>query len=883
METSFLTQWLSDHEIKAICWTLIHSLWIGLIIAALAGLVITFTRKSAADVRYRLLCGVLVLFILSVSITFYVESRSAVAGPANPDHVNVVISYNDAGIVHHTNPAAPISTANKALNFLNLHINVVFLVWLLFFVMKSLKMASGLLYIQRLRSYKVHEVAEEFKHKIELFSRQIGIGRTVRLVQSELVKVPVAVGWLKPVVLLPIGIILQLSTEQLESILWHELAHIRRRDYLVNILQGLVETVFFFNPGLLWLSSLIRDEREACCDDIVLGQMSQKANYLEALLSFGFEGNKQAGLAMGIGSGSQLRNRLKRMISQENKRLSIAEKAVLSFGLILLLVFTTIPKNSAFAKHIALGLKAAAGAAAKKNAQINLNSVAILLNVQHKAVQVNADTIRLKRDTIHFTSLRFKDSNADVTNCDIMAVDDHGNDYHLTMVDNKLAGLELNGVKVAGAQLPGYEYLMEYVQEQLVKIRRIDHGAMMHKADSLREAFYSKKYRKEPLTKFKGGNDAAMHTLDSIKAAVDRQQWAEEKSNRAEAEGIRNKIAAMGKRANEDSISYTGQLQRVQSVIADLIKDKVIADVPAVKWFGLCDTAFIVNGQRQPEDMRQRYAVKYGIHEGYGLYYGPVQMHGTGVFINAGIPGRGRGLRMIRPKRLAPGYMGAIAPRFVDTTAWKSRELIAQQQHAVAVQDFDRNQLMRQQIFVAKQAEKRIQFDKEQHVFAAAQDEKHKQIMVQQRIFLTEQAAKQRNVDNEQFKNNRQRFMAQRDDLWSADKGLAKQQRFNRPRIALEPIISDVVNDLVSENIVKDKNDLTSFNLTNTFMVVNDIRQSDEVHEKFKEKYLIQPKYASLNQEIVTDPNFGLHYDAPNHGMGIGINNYNLPAIKAVR
>ena len=67
-----------------------------------------------------------------------------------------------------------------------------------------------------------------------------------------------------------------------------ELAHIRRRDYLVNILQGWVETVFFFNPGLLWLSSLIRSEREACCDDMVLGRMNRKANYLEALLSFGY-------------------------------------------------------------------------------------------------------------------------------------------------------------------------------------------------------------------------------------------------------------------------------------------------------------------------------------------------------------------------------------------------------------------------------------------------------------------------------------------------------------------------------------------------------------------------------------------------------------------
>src|SRR6202012_662368 len=210
----------------------------------------------------------------------------------------------------------------------------------------SLKMAGGLLYIQRIRNYKVHEVSQEFKHKIEMFSDQIGIRRTVRLVQSELVKVPVAVGWLKPVILLPMGILLQLTTEQLESILWHELAHIRRRDYLVNILQGLVETVFFFNPGLLWLSSLIRAEREACCDDIVLSRTNRKANYLEALLAFGNEDNSRMPLAMSIGSGNELRDRLKRMIDKENKRLNIAEKVVLVAGLVVLSAFTTMPKTT---------------------------------------------------------------------------------------------------------------------------------------------------------------------------------------------------------------------------------------------------------------------------------------------------------------------------------------------------------------------------------------------------------------------------------------------------------------------------------------------------------------------------------------------------------
>src|SRR6202012_2141834 len=110
----------------------------------------------------------------------------------------------------------------------------------------------------------------------------------------------------------PVGMLCQLSAGQVESILLHELAHIRRQDFLVNIMQGIVEAVFFFNPALLWLSALIREEREACCDDMVLAHISRKSDYLEALLAMGSNTGK-VNLAMSLASGkNQLKNRLKR-------------------------------------------------------------------------------------------------------------------------------------------------------------------------------------------------------------------------------------------------------------------------------------------------------------------------------------------------------------------------------------------------------------------------------------------------------------------------------------------------------------------------------------------------------------------------------------------
>ena len=122
-----------------------------------------------------------------------------------------------------------------------------------------------------------------WKEKIQQLADELQIRRRIQLLQSEIVQVPVVIGVLKPVILIPLGILSQLPPEQVEAILLHELAHIKRKDYLVNLLQSLAETIFFFNPAVLWVSSLIRDERENCCDDIAIAGTKNKAAFVNAL------------------------------------------------------------------------------------------------------------------------------------------------------------------------------------------------------------------------------------------------------------------------------------------------------------------------------------------------------------------------------------------------------------------------------------------------------------------------------------------------------------------------------------------------------------------------------------------------------------------------
>jgi beta-lactamase regulating signal transducer with metallopeptidase domain len=698
----------------------------------------------------------------------------------------------------------PVSTNRILLDdikaFLNQNTSIIFLVWLLFFMLKSFKMVGGLLYIQRIRNYKIHTATEELKHKVELFSQQIGIKRAIRLVESELVKVPVAVGWLKPMILLPVGIALQLTPEQLEGVLWHELAHIRRRDYLVNILQGLVETVFFFNPGLLWLSSLIRAEREACCDDMVLDRMNRKANYLEALLSFGYGEFDQARYAMSIGSGNQLRDRLKRMISQENKRLSVAEKLVLAIGLVLLTAFTTISKDNPVIKQLTVKFSNKSGKVVGKTFPVSMHRLSEGQRVSDSTPGIHEKRTNILTDTsIRFTSVLFKHSDADWTNNDISAKDDKGNIYHFIVADGKIASMELNRVKIEESKLPDYEYTLQNIISQLMEKRRVREGDLAKfKANS-------------PNAKFKGSDVlSTQRKLDSLKAGRTDDRYILPKGADVVNPALM-KLEGMRKRYANDSISYAAQLQRVNNVITDLVKDKVIAKAADVKWFGLSDTEFIVNGQKLSNEMQQRYKAKYGVHEGYGLYYGPVQMVGTGIFIDA----------MVRPRPVKPNskYIGATGTASVDGIIWKQQELIRQQ-----------------------------------NLFTAKEDAKRLAMMEQLQRSMEEQ-----NVKIEHIQKQQQHQVEQ-----------VKEPHAPRKNVDLRPIMENVVADLVTANVIGDKKDLVKFNLTNSALMVNGKKQPEDIHEKLKAKYLDQSDYIN-KYGIADDPNFGLHFNTKNGLMGLGV------------
>lgn len=339
---------LQNELVRAFCWTLIHSLWQGLILAAVTGLVLVLTRRSHAKKRYGLLSMLFFLFLVVATATFVREINLVKPAGALPVSSGQVLQQVLASDLAVRTQVAGLSVAKdgfvqRFVDYFNANSAMVVMIWFIIFFAKLIRLGGDLFYIQRLRSYKTNSPAGEWKKKIKLLAEKIGLPKQVQLLESAIIKVPVTMGVFKPMILLPVGLLAYLPADEIEAILLHELAHIKRRDYFVNLLQSLAETIFFFNPALLWLSSMIRDERENCCDDIAIAVTNNKTNFINALISFQEYHYAKPNYGMAFpGKKQQLLNRVKRIVSNNNKTLNAAEKSMLGFGVALLLLFSLV-------------------------------------------------------------------------------------------------------------------------------------------------------------------------------------------------------------------------------------------------------------------------------------------------------------------------------------------------------------------------------------------------------------------------------------------------------------------------------------------------------------------------------------------------------------
>jgi bla regulator protein blaR1 len=319
-----------DKWIQALGWTLLHSLWQGLIAALLLGVLLLLLHRQSATIRYFVSTLTLFTFLLVTVATFVKEYSlltETTASESKP--MNYAIGFPVA--LTTSQPATLSETVSPGFYstfsiYFTQHLPSIVLLWALGIMVLLLRFMGGLAYSQRLKHYKTVDLPQYWQDCVLTLSEKAQIRQTVRLVESALVKVPVVIGYFKPVILLPIGTILGLPSEQIEAILAHELAHISRKDYLVNIGQCLVEILFFFHPAVWWMSSRIREEREHCCDDMALALCGDSLTFAKALANLEGVHTGSASLALGFaGKGQSLLHRIQRLIGQPRRNPNFME------------------------------------------------------------------------------------------------------------------------------------------------------------------------------------------------------------------------------------------------------------------------------------------------------------------------------------------------------------------------------------------------------------------------------------------------------------------------------------------------------------------------------------------------------------------------------
>lgn len=301
-------------------WTLIHFVWQGAAIGTIAAVLLWLLRRRSPVTRYAIACAGLVAMLASPLLTASALSRSVgIAGPGTPATVSYQAGPGDdtvpdvRAILANLATARGLSNVDLAPKASSAWLPLVVLMWSVGVVVLLIRLLGGWWRIHRLHRASRAASPSAWTQATTRLAAALGLSRRIHVVDSSLVDTPTVIGWMTPVILLPIAGFAGLSSSQVEAILAHELAHIRRHDFLVNLLQTLAETVLFYHPAVWWISARIRAEREHCCDEVALSVCGDAVSYAEALVELENRRTVQSGLVMAA-TGGTLMARVRRLL-----------------------------------------------------------------------------------------------------------------------------------------------------------------------------------------------------------------------------------------------------------------------------------------------------------------------------------------------------------------------------------------------------------------------------------------------------------------------------------------------------------------------------------------------------------------------------------------
>ena len=323
---------IPDNIVHALSWTIIHSIWQISFIAIIMSTILYFVKAEYARLRY--LIGLLSLGTVFISclITFILCFQPSIPS----DDIGGAFSSS----FHSGNFMLLLNEGNSGwlsgiVDFINSKSVTISQFWIIGVVIFTFKFLFSLGYIQYINHPSGLKNNKRFDTILARLKDKMEINRNIFIAESKRVITPVVSGFIKPIILFPASVATTLTNEEIEIIVAHEIAHIIRNDWIVNMIQSIVEILFYYHPAVWWISAHIREERENCCDDIALQNGFNNLDYARVLVKLkDMQLNYMPSLAMSFfRSENTLLNRIKRLLGQPQNRKNMREKLI-AFALI---------------------------------------------------------------------------------------------------------------------------------------------------------------------------------------------------------------------------------------------------------------------------------------------------------------------------------------------------------------------------------------------------------------------------------------------------------------------------------------------------------------------------------------------------------------------
>lgn len=339
--------------VQAIGWALLHAVWQGLLIAIVLRLLLLLIPNRRAVLRYGLSVGAIFLMLLWAAVTCWQhlpDEGSLLSAEITPLAIDVI---PDSTEVLYPSEESTVETSALSLTDVSKTLQPLLPyfvgLWLIGVMLWSIRFMGSMLYLYRLPRQHVRQPDATWQRKLRSLQKQLALSKRVRLLISAKIQEPLTMGFLKPVILIPASLLSNLPPEQIEAILLHELAHIQRADYLINLLLSIVEILFFYHPAYWWISRQVKQEREHCCDDQVLKRSGDHVTYAQALIAVQrLSLTHQNHLVMNFsGNKSQFSFRIHRLFGQSHQNRMVpglSGLGMLTFCLFLF-IFTAVHKD----------------------------------------------------------------------------------------------------------------------------------------------------------------------------------------------------------------------------------------------------------------------------------------------------------------------------------------------------------------------------------------------------------------------------------------------------------------------------------------------------------------------------------------------------------